>query len=85
MWNDASTYDDAIDNIPSVGVSRRSGTQRCPRLGLRVRPIKRAYSRVSLTARTSGSKVTRSSSDDRPARAQRANGFELALFARIFA
>jgi hypothetical protein len=38
MWNDASTYDDAIDNIASVGLSLRSGTQRCPRLGLRVRP-----------------------------------------------
>jgi hypothetical protein len=56
-----------------------------PASGCGCGPIKRAYSRVSLTARASGSKVTRSSSDDRPARAQRANGFELALFARIFA
>jgi hypothetical protein len=39
MWNGASTYDDEIDIIPSVGLSpdpeRRTS---CPRLGLRVLP-----------------------------------------------
>jgi hypothetical protein len=39
MWNGASTYDDAIDIIPGVGLSCDPGRRTsCPRLGLRVLP-----------------------------------------------
>jgi hypothetical protein len=43
MWNDASTYDDVIDNIPSVGLSRRSGALAVPASGYGCGPIKRHF------------------------------------------